>query len=60
MEIIMVLDAWAIFTSYRVLCHLLSPLGFAAVVKGVDTFLVLLLPLRKQSLQQWGGRFRFK
>lgn len=54
----MALDARAIFTSSRVPCHFLFPLGFAAVVKGADNFLVLFLRMRKQNLQQWGGYFR--
>lgn len=43
---------WAIFTFYQALCHLISHLHYAAVVKGVDTFHILFLLMRKQSLQQ--------
>lgn len=50
MEIIMVIHVWAIFTAYQVHCHLISRLHFAAVVKGVDTFLVLFLHMRKLNL----------
>lgn len=50
MEIITVIFVWAVFSSYQVLCHSLSHSCFAALVKGVDIFLVLFLHLRKLSL----------